>query len=487
MTIIHQPRINTKKTTEDTTEPGTLIIGSEANTNSTLDKVFRIHDTINEGYDFFNDDLGYTPEQVTIWYQDDEYLGPRGLAYYCASTICYNYTSPNTIVLTGNAPMVTYQHEERPYTILHEYGHFIMDMIYNDSFHNGCVGNHSFYNYSNVECAWTEGWANFVPLAVFNSSNYERTPMHIYNMEDRTDHNGNTFVPGNGTEGNVAALLWDIYDNANEQDVGGDAAKDDNLGNGISDIWNVTDDAPNTGETLPARTIFDFISDWDDQGLSSLDSIGYLNTIYDTFPVSSSNSSVITIINANQTIIFEDFEGDMPNWTLTYEDDEWWNIAVPYPQIPNYNSTNTAATPTTQHIYFTVIDSRVTDDKSYQGGIRFTPSTKKWQYESSTNTFKDFDPSIVTDLPHIDTAAGSGGDRWGWARLVIDIQENKYKRFEVSSQAKFDAVDMDGIDLVESASPTSTELLFYVRNTSTAAAAHTAYTTDWCVCAMYTV
>ncbi len=31
---------------------GTLIIGSEANTNSTLDKVFRIHDTINEGYDF---------------------------------------------------------------------------------------------------------------------------------------------------------------------------------------------------------------------------------------------------------------------------------------------------------------------------------------------------------------------------------------------------------------------------------------------------
>ncbi|MBI1663423.1 MAG: hypothetical protein IS860_08035, partial [Nitrosopumilus sp.] len=142
---------------------------------------------------------------------------------------------------------------------------------------------------------------------------------------------------------------------------------------------------------------------------------------------------------------------------------------------------------TTQHIYFTVIDSRVTDDKSYQGGIRFTPSTKKWQYESSTNTFKDFDPSIVTDLPHIDTAAGSGGDRWGWARLVIDIQENKYKRFEVSSQAKFDAVDMDGIDLVESASPTSTELLFYVRNTSTAAAAHTAYTTDWCVCAIDSV
>ena len=145
------------------------------------------------------------------------------------------------------------------------------------------------------------------------------------------------------------------------------------------------------------------------------------------------------------------------------------------------------STPTTQQIYFTVIDSRVTDDKSYQGRIRFTPSTKKWQYESSTNTFKDFDLLVVAELPHVDTAAGSGGDRWGWARLVIDMKTHQYKRFEASTQTGFVAIDMKDIDLAQSSSPSDTELLFYVRNTSTAAAAHTAYTTDWCVCAMDTV
>ena len=93
---------------------------------------------------------------------------------------------------------------------------------------------------------------------------------------------------------------------------------------------------------------------------------------------------------------------------------------------------NIAATPTTQHIYFTVIDSRVTDDKSYQGRIRFTPSTKKWEYESAADTYTEFSPSIIAELPSVDTAAGSGGDRWGWARLVIDMQENKYKRFEAA-------------------------------------------------------
>ena len=88
-----------------------LTIGSEANTNGTLDKVFWIFDTITEGFDFFNDDLGYTPEQVTIWYQDNKYLGPKGGAYYCFGTTCYNYTSPSTIVLTG-AMNATEQHEE---------------------------------------------------------------------------------------------------------------------------------------------------------------------------------------------------------------------------------------------------------------------------------------------------------------------------------------------------------------------------------------
>ena len=249
-----------------------LIIGSEVNTNSTLDKVFRIHDTIDEGYDFFKDDLGYTPEQVTIWYDDDSFLGSTGGAYYA--------TFSNRIVLTGDSD-ADEQHEERPYTILHEYGHFIMDKIYNDSFNQGkCpTTGHSINLNSNDEYAWTEGWADFVPLVVFNSSNYERTPTVIYNIEDRT-YGSSTFDSGIGTEGNIAALLWDIMDNANEQDVGGDTAKDDDIQNGISDIWDVTDDPLNTGETQPAQTILDFISDWDDEvGLQSLATVGYLNTM----------------------------------------------------------------------------------------------------------------------------------------------------------------------------------------------------------------
>ena len=51
-------------------------------------------------------------------------------------------------------------------------------------------------------------------------------------------------------------------------------------------------------------------------------------------------------VSTNQTIISEDFSGDMSNWTLTWDSDEWWNIATPSPQIPDYNSTNTASTTT---------------------------------------------------------------------------------------------------------------------------------------------
>ncbi len=60
--------------------------------------------------------------------------------------------------------------------------------------------------------------------------------------------------------------------------------------------------------------------------------------------------------STNQTIIFEDFSGDMSNWTLTWDSDEWWNIATPSPQIPNYNSTNTATDPEGDAIIISILD-----------------------------------------------------------------------------------------------------------------------------------
>lgn len=82
-----------------------------------------------------------------------------------------------------------------------------------------------------MNCAWTEGFADFFPLAVFNDPVYTFPNRVNINFEtpNRTTFN---WHDGDDVEGRVAGALWDIYDSSPSFDDGYDV-----YGEGILNIW----------------------------------------------------------------------------------------------------------------------------------------------------------------------------------------------------------------------------------------------------------
>jgi len=150
--------------------------------------------------------------------------------------------------------------------VQHEYGHWVMYNAYNGYWPPNTGGTHYINRISNPNMAWTEGWANFFPLAVqsygrWEDSIFEWGTGSQYDLETCPDCDS-----GDQCEGRVAGALWDVFDS---QDDGYDRFTD-----GISNIWNVissqTDD-----------TYAEFYSAWRSMGKDRhmLNFCSYQNTI----------------------------------------------------------------------------------------------------------------------------------------------------------------------------------------------------------------
>jgi hypothetical protein len=106
-----------------------------------------------------------------------------------------------------------------PHTILHEYGHAIMDNVYrqlgSSMPRHDCPSPHYVESVSGRVCAWTEGWANFYAIAVLDDPVYKWgcalpcTPPSV-DLENR--RSVVAFDSGDLVEGNVAASMWDFID-----------------------------------------------------------------------------------------------------------------------------------------------------------------------------------------------------------------------------------------------------------------------------------
>ena len=110
-------------------------------------------------------------------------------------------------------------------TIVHETGHHFM---YNatDWWLWGDIGcyEHNLFSEEYPDCAWSEGWADFLPLTVngdpcydfgigpcgAGSDPYENLETHTWN------ENQSLYPNGDGVEGRVAGALYDLFDNVNE-------------------------------------------------------------------------------------------------------------------------------------------------------------------------------------------------------------------------------------------------------------------------------
>ncbi|NGN66953.1 hypothetical protein G5C51_23980 [Streptomyces sp. A7024] len=107
----------------------------------------------------------------------------------------------NTVRLEEAAP------DDRSDTV-HEYGHAVMDDVYDDNMpeHPNCSP-HAMGTKSSAGCAWTEGFANFYPMAIYNDDFYRG-----WRVENTSGYD-----PSDETEGRVTGSLWDLKDPAGEQ------------------------------------------------------------------------------------------------------------------------------------------------------------------------------------------------------------------------------------------------------------------------------
>ena len=101
------------------------------------------------------------------------------------------------------------------HTTIHEGAHALMDAIYNDDFPPAPNCNpHYVMGASSTGCAWTEGWAEWVPARALNDPYYRWDNGAFLNLETPSWTTGEDL--GDTVEGRVAGALIDLSDSTNE-------------------------------------------------------------------------------------------------------------------------------------------------------------------------------------------------------------------------------------------------------------------------------
>jgi hypothetical protein len=150
--------------------------------------------------------------------------------------------------------------------VVHEIGHFVMNSAYGDTDFNtieDCLnGSHAPDLNTTKGCAWTEGFADWFSISVYNDPNFTQSNGIPVNFEEPTYGNGWSY--GDVLEGRVAAALLDLSDSANEGPY-------DRFAEGAGPIF----------DTLTHHASQTFHQFWDDHGQSSPQALAsvYQNTI----------------------------------------------------------------------------------------------------------------------------------------------------------------------------------------------------------------
>ena len=230
--------------------------------NETKYKAWWVYDTLCDGWEYLADTVGYDMNYVEIYWQWDHHADYLGLGEDWEHTHAVHGSGSSRIHLDGEKGRGAGGGSANdPDVIIHEYGHCVMYKVFGDDYPPTTNCNPHYVNRnSEPGCAWAEGWANFMPLAVFDDKYYTDTTYGVgistfgtdaANLETR---NGNlNFPDGDSCEGNIAAALWDMLDSNNEDY--------DDLTVDFSEIWDVLQD-----QTTKEDTFRDFYDSWCDLG-----------------------------------------------------------------------------------------------------------------------------------------------------------------------------------------------------------------------------
>lgn len=180
--------------------------------NSDLPAMWIFEDMLRmyEYWDLFS---GQDPAAVTtIW--------KSGLVSYrqCYSTSCYllpeypNYPDPEVFIQDPNKVSKD--------IVVHELAHAYVYVSVGSL--GGCEGSHSITGISSLSCAWSEGWAEFLPLFMNSDGCYDfglgpcsGSFVDLENAGFRD--NPLVFNFGEAVEGRIAGALFDLTDGNNEE------------------------------------------------------------------------------------------------------------------------------------------------------------------------------------------------------------------------------------------------------------------------------
>jgi hypothetical protein len=188
---------------------GDLDVGTWETTDPWHGGAWRLFAYVNEAYDFMeNFPIEYIMNKIDVYYPMDD-------TYYSNSQI---YVDPR------------WGRDVYSFVVQHEYGHFVMDRVY-DWWLPQTEQYHTLWGSYSQSHAWAEGWADFFPLAVRNNpgSPYVNADFEV---DPSWGHSGENI--GDTVEGRVAGALWDLYDSQNDEDPNYDY-----ISLGFGPIWNV--------------------------------------------------------------------------------------------------------------------------------------------------------------------------------------------------------------------------------------------------------
>ncbi len=194
---------------------------------------FFIYDTLTRwGWEELMRRVGWAPDRAVDVYW------PSACIWWHFGGSCYH----------GGAIRLVKEDGEKPFVILHEFAHFVLSRFHGDGpIVAACVESlwqHDLKWHTSPSCAWSEGWADFLAIAL---KGYD--PGKDVWIEDPLSFGefprGNPWGPwganGAGTNADsewaVAAVLWDLYDDAREP---WDILADDLNGPGQNGLWAIS-------------------------------------------------------------------------------------------------------------------------------------------------------------------------------------------------------------------------------------------------------
>jgi hypothetical protein len=148
---------------------------------------------------------------------------PSGLCFDWGESPCrqmiVNWTETSTdgtyYSLGSNDIHLAAADPDAEHVVVHEATHAAMDDVYNDNYPAFPNCSPHFVNGdSSTGCAWTEGFAEWVPAAVLNDP-FFRWPAGQFLDLENVDANSFAWSDGDDVEGRVAGAMIDIQDSAN--------------------------------------------------------------------------------------------------------------------------------------------------------------------------------------------------------------------------------------------------------------------------------